>query len=181
MHSFMIALDGEMHDTSEGQTVPETASAEVELIGRAMGQMRLMMGRRIITRLAADQLTPGLDLSHLDVIEAVRRAGENGEPTVGAVAEALRIDHSRGSRLITDLIQRGLLRRAVSQADARRTVVELTEVGQTLVVKIGEVKRGFIKNVVADWSAEDVARFGALFSQFVEGFAAEARRRQAGP
>jgi DNA-binding MarR family transcriptional regulator len=169
-----------MQDSSDGQTIPRATSAEVEMIGRAMGQMRLMMGRRIITRLAADQLTPGLDLSHLDVIEAVRRAGELGEPTVGAVADTLRIDHSRSSRLITDLIQRGLLRRAVSQADARRTVVELTDVGKALVVKIGEVKRGFIQNVVADWSAEDISRFGTLFDRFVEGFAAEARRRNSG-
>jgi DNA-binding MarR family transcriptional regulator len=169
-----------MHDTLEGQAVPDVTRTEVETIGRAMGQMRLMMGRRIITRLAADQLTPGLDLSHFDVIEAVRRAGEAGEPTVGAVAEALRIDHSRGSRLITDLIQRGLLRRAVSQADARRTVVELTEVGQALVVKIGEVKRGFIRNVVADWSEDEVSRFANLFERFVVGFAAEAQRRSSG-
>lgn len=169
-----------MHDTSEEQTVPQAARAEVEVISRAMGRMRLMMGRRIITRLAADQLAPGLELSHLDVIEAVRRAGENGEPTVGAVAETLRIDHSRGSRLVAELIQRGLLRRAVSQADARRTVVELTEESRALVRRIGETKRAFIRSVVADWSDDEVTHFATLFDRFVEGFDVEARRRHSG-
>lgn len=170
-----------MHDTSEGQAVPEAVVAEVEQIGRAMGRMRLMMGRRILGRIAVGQVSPELELSHLDVIEAVRRAAETGEPTVGTVAEALRIDHSRGSRLVAELIQRGLLRRAVSQTDARRTVVELTDDGWDVVRKTHALKRGFIATVVADWSESDVSRFAALFERFVDEFDAEARRRHDGP
>ncbi len=89
--------------------------------------MRLMIGRRIIGRMAMKRAAPTLELSHLDVIEAVRRISESSEVTVGAVADMMHVDPSRSSRLISELVQGEFLVRSVSQADARRAVVELTD------------------------------------------------------
>ena len=131
----------------------------VPRIGRSMARMRLMTGRRLIGRLAIQSAAPGLELSHLDVLDAVRRAQSAGEVTVGLIAEMLRIDPSRASRVVADMVGRNVLRREASQADARRIVVVMTEVGQDLLAEIVAQKLAIISEIVSDWPQEDVERF----------------------
>ncbi|AKH99482.1 transcriptional regulator [Hoeflea sp. IMCC20628] len=155
--------------------VAQDEISNIAMISEAMARMRLMIGRRIIGRMALSARAPELDLSHLDVVSAFRRASQEGEVTVGAVAEVMRVDHSRASRLVSDLVDRGLLVRSASQADARRTVVELTDQGHSLANAAHEVKRKLIATIVADWPAQDVEQFSTLFLRFVEGFENAAR------
>ncbi len=68
--------------TRESET-PEGGDENIRRIGQVMTRMRLMTGRRVIGRLAIQNVAPGMELSHLDVLEAVRRAEEFGEVTVG--------------------------------------------------------------------------------------------------
>ena len=135
-----------------------------------MTRMRLMTGRRMIGRLAIQNVAPGLELSHLDVLDAVRRVEIAGEVTVGAIADIMRIDPSRASRIVAEMVSRGVLRRKASQADARRIVVVLTALGQRLVSEIQAQKLSVVEGIVADWPAEDVEAFSRLFDQFVSGF-----------
>ncbi|MGR6468869.1 MarR family winged helix-turn-helix transcriptional regulator [Rhizobium sp. PAMB 3182] len=160
-----------MTDTADLVTPLETQELAglIEAISEAMTRMRLMIGRRMLGRLMISRTAPDLDLSHLDVIEAVRRSSAESEATVGAVAELMRVDHSRASRLIADLVQRGVFRRTVSQADARRTVVELTEEGISFKREMNAVKLQVLETIVADWTQEDIERFAALFPRFVDG------------
>jgi DNA-binding MarR family transcriptional regulator len=144
----------------------------VPRIGRSMARMRLMTGRRLIGRLAIQSAAPGLELSHLDVLDAVRRAQPAGEVTVGLIAEMLRIDPSRASRVVADMVGRNVLRREASQADARRIVVVMTEVGQDLLAEIVAQKLAIISEIVSDWPQEDVERFAALFERFIGGYEA---------
>ena len=139
-------------------------------IGLAMSRMRLMIGRRIIGRLAIENVAPDLDLSHIDVLDAVRRIGPVQEVTVGAIAEIMRIDPSRASRIVADMVGRGVLKRAASQADARRIVVVLTPRGQNLLTEIRRVKNKVMDDIVADWPEEDVTQFARLFETFVDRF-----------
>jgi DNA-binding MarR family transcriptional regulator len=148
----------------------DTAASGVEAISDALSRMRLMIGRRILGRLMISKSAPDLDLSHLDVIEAVKRSTAESEATVGAVAEMMRVDHSRASRLIADLVQRGILQRTVSQADARRSVVELTQEGEAFKRDMQAVKRRVLESVVANWSKQDVDHFARLFPRFVDEF-----------
>ncbi|TAV91608.1 MarR family winged helix-turn-helix transcriptional regulator [Rhizobium leguminosarum] len=144
----------------------------VPRIGRSMARMRLMTGRRLIGRLAIQSAAPGLELSHLDVLDAVRRAQPASEVTVGMIAEMLRIDPSRASRVVADMVGRNVLRREASQADARRIVVVMTEVGQDLLAEIVAQKLAIISGIVSDWPQEDVERFAALFERFIGGYEA---------
>ncbi|MFF0921194.1 MarR family winged helix-turn-helix transcriptional regulator [Rhizobium leguminosarum] len=150
----------------------ETGRENVSRIGRSMARMRLMTGRRLIGRLAIQSAAPGLELSHLDVLDAVRRAQPAGEVTVGMIAEMLRIDPSRASRVVADMVGRNVLRREASQADARRIVVVMTEVGQDLLAEIVAQKLAIISGIVSDWPQEDVERFAALFERFIGGYEA---------
>jgi DNA-binding MarR family transcriptional regulator len=152
----------------EDETSSETD--DVLRIGRVMTRMRLMTGRRMIGRLAIQNVAPGLELSHLDVLDAVRRAETAGEATVGAIADILRIDPSRASRIVAEMVSRGVLRRKASQADARRIVVVLTALGQRLVSEIHAQKLSVVEGIVADWPADDIEAFARLFDRFVGGF-----------
>ena len=151
------------------------AADTIARIGSAMARMRLMIGRRFIGNLVISRVGGSMELSHLDVVGTVRRLQASQEATVGAIAEELRVDPSRSSRIVADLVRQGLLKRDVSQEDARRTIVVITPVGQELLKKADEVKRETIREILADWPAEDVERFAELYDRFISGFD---RRRQ---
>lgn len=143
---------------------------DILTIATALSRMRLLIKRRIIGRMAMKKMAAELDFSHFDVIEAVKRIGAEGEVTVGAIAEAMRIDPSRSSRLVAELVQLGMLERAVSQADARRSVVVLTEMAVAHFREADAVKRRLIADIVSDWSEEEVSTFSGLFLRFVDEF-----------
>jgi DNA-binding MarR family transcriptional regulator len=156
--------------TREIEATPLPEDENLLRIGQVMTRMRLMTGRRMIGRLAIQNVAPGLELSHLDVIDAVRRAEGSGEVTVGTIAEILRIDPSRASRIVAEMVTRGVLRRKASQADARRIVVVLTTLGQRLLAEIQAQKFALIGEILADWPAEDIEAFSHLFDRFIGGY-----------
>ena len=160
-----------MNDMTDQTGSQEPAIDEtITLIGRSMGRMRLMIGRRFIGKLAISRVGASMELSHLDVIAMVRRLGDGQEVTIGAIAEQLRVDPSRSSRIVADLVRQGLLRREVSQEDARRTIVVITPFGQKLLEKVDEVKRETIREIVADWPQGDIERYAELYDRFINGF-----------
>jgi DNA-binding MarR family transcriptional regulator len=142
----------------------------VSSIGQSMTRMKLMTGRRLIGRLAIQSVAPGLELSHLDVLDAVRRAQPEGEVTVGTVADMLRIDPSRASRVVAEMVSRNILRRKASQADARRIVVVMTPLGQRLLSEIRAQKLSLVAEILGGWAEADVDAFAALFERFIEGY-----------
>lgn len=160
-------------DTGANGTVSrdmDEKTTEIVEIASTLSRMRLLIKRRIIGRMAMKKMATELDFSHFDVIEAVKRIGAEGEVTVGAIAEAMRIDPSRSSRLVAELVQLGMLERAVSQADARRSVVVLTEMAVAHFREAGAVKLRLIADIVSGWSEEEVSAFSGLFLRFVDEF-----------
>ncbi|MFB9951468.1 MarR family winged helix-turn-helix transcriptional regulator [Rhizobium puerariae] len=155
---------------SKRETASPPSPEDVARVGEMLGRMRLLIGRRIIGRTAIANIAPGLDISHLDALDALRRI--EGEVTVGAIAEAMRIDPSRGSRLVADLVARGILRRDASQADGRRSLIVRTEFGDSLMAEIRAVKRALLARVLEDWPEEELGTFSLLFEKFVSSFEA---------
>jgi DNA-binding MarR family transcriptional regulator len=143
-------------------------SDEVLDISHTMTRMRLMIGRRVIGRMAIAKLAPGLELSHIDVLDIVNRT--DGDVTVGAIAEAMRLDPSRGSRVVAEMVGRGLLKREVSQEDGRRSIIDITPLGHSILEEMRSAKIGIIRDVVSDWPHEDVAEFAKLFDRFIGRF-----------
>ncbi|WP_337267826.1 MarR family winged helix-turn-helix transcriptional regulator [Oryzifoliimicrobium ureilyticus] len=141
----------------------------VESIGESMSRMRLLTARRIIARLAVSTVAPELEVSHLDALHAVVRAEQTGEVTVGTVAEALRIDPSRASRIVSDMVNRNVLRRKASQSDARRIVVVVTAKGQKLLSELRRQKLSVVSEIVKDWPKQDTERFAALYERYMNG------------
>lgn len=159
-----------MSDNLKTFEISEAADEDIVHIGQSMSRMRVITGRRLIARLAIEKVAPDLELTHLDVLESVNRASESGEVTVGTIAEAMRIDPSRASRIVADMVGRGVLERAASQQDARRILVVITPFGQRLLGELKTQKLAIIKDVVSDWSAADAKAFGDLFDRYMTGF-----------
>lgn len=91
------------------------------------------------------------------------------EVTVGHLAEDLMVDASRASRLVSDLVDRGYLRRSVSQQDGRRSVLEPTEAGRDLIDRFLAAKWERTIRLFRDWPEEDILAFARLFRRYGEG------------
>ncbi|EUB95395.1 transcriptional regulator, MarR family [Rhizobium sp. CF080] len=153
---------------NQNTAVASPSPEDVARVSEMLGRMRILIGRRIIGRTAIANIAPGLEISHLDVLDVMRRI--EGEVTVGAIAEAMRIDPSRGSRLVADLVARGILRRDASQADGRRSLVVRTESGDSLLAEIRSVKRSLLARVLEDWPEDELHAFSLLFEKFVSSY-----------
>lgn len=147
-----------------------TAEAVLEIDGLLQKWRRRAMKRELGNRALID-LRIGLDLAQLDVLFAIEgpapEFGEaRGETMVATVAERLNIDPSRASRIASEMVDRGFARRAASQADARRTIIELTEAGGVIVEAVRAYKLLIMGDFLGEWPAEDVAAFVPMLKRF---------------
>ena len=138
-------------------------------IGQTMTRMRLLIGRRFIGRMALKRLNPAVELSDIDAIGVLKRMSQHKEVTIGAIAEHMRIDPSRSSRIVADLVRQGYLERAASQEDGRRSIIKLTPLGSALMTELEEVKRETVAEATRGWTAEEVATFSKLYGRFTSG------------
>ena len=152
------------------KSAPYDRENDIARISAIMGRMRLLIGRRYIGRLAISRAGAGLEHTPHDLLSLVRRLSKSQEVTVGALAEQMRLDHSRVSRVVADLVKRGVLRREASQEDARRTLVALTDEGLGWLDRLNEVKHEVIGQILSDWSHEELELFGSLYDRFVQKF-----------
>lgn len=147
----------------------ETAEAVVEIDG-LMQKWRRRAQKRELGQRALVHLKIELDLAQLDVLFAIAGpmdpAEAPGETMVATVAERVNIDPSRASRLVSDMVDQGYARRAASQADARRTIIELTERGQAVVEAVRAYKFLVMGDFLGEWSAEDLTMFVPLLKRF---------------
>jgi DNA-binding MarR family transcriptional regulator len=125
-----------------------------------------------IAALKALGLEAEIDLAQLDVLMATDAPGkefgceEEPETMVSTIATRLRIDPSRASRQVSELIAKGLAHRTVSQMDARRTIVELTDRGAAIVDAVRRFKFLVMGEFLSGWTAEEIETFIPLFNRF---------------
>ncbi len=95
------------------------------------------------------------------------------EPTVGLLAEEMQVDASRASRIAADLVERGLVARAASQEDGRRSVLVPTAEGRALLEAFLRAKWQRTMRLFRDWPEEDVLAFARLLKRYNEGMRAQ--------
>jgi len=132
---------------------------------------RRQVQKRELGRMALRELDLPIDLPKLDVLIAIWAPSnefgrDDTETMVSTVATRLGIDPSRASRLVSDLIAQGFVARAVSQQDARRTVVTLTPAGEAIVESVRTIKYMVMGEFLSDWTEEEIATFLPLFERF---------------
>ena len=149
---------------------PKTATAVMD-IDRVIQQWRRRAMKRELGTKALQDLKIGLDLAQFDVLAVIvgqetDADRQSDEVMVSTVAERLSIDPSRASRLVSELVELGYARRAVSQADARRTIIELTGRGQAVVDAVKAYKFLIMGDFLAEWSEAELAAFIPLLQRF---------------
>jgi DNA-binding MarR family transcriptional regulator len=117
------------------------------------------------------------DVSRNLVLNVV--ADAPGEMTVGGLAAEMGVAQPVASRTIAACIADGLLRRAASQADGRRTVLELTERGEAERNRFATDQRAAFEDITAGWSPEERTQFARLLVRYAADAGAWSRRRAA--
>ena len=162
--------DREMVEMAEQAGLSPNAAEAVAAIDAVMHKVRRSIQRRDFGRQVMAQMDPSLDVSHLDAISAIAHKGEEiTEVTVGLVAERLGIDPSRASRVTSELVERGYVRRVASQQDARRICLELTPRGRNFVEAVRRNKVQIFTRALAQWNEHELMVFAALFERFSNG------------
>lgn len=152
--------------------IAQTTVDAVIGIDALMQKWRRLSIKRELGHKALLDLKIGIDLAQLDVLFAieapVHEFGETagGETMVASVAERLTIDPSRASRVVSEMVEQGYARRAVSQADARRTIIELTDAGKTVVEAVRTYKFLIMGDFLGSWDANELAAFVPLLHKF---------------
>ncbi|MEU4828678.1 MarR family winged helix-turn-helix transcriptional regulator [Actinomadura citrea] len=82
-----------------------------------------------------------------------------GEMTVGGIATEMGVSQPVASRSIAALIADGLLRRAASQADGRRTVLELTDTGEAERRRYATDQSEAFTHITAAWDPAERRQF----------------------
>ena len=160
-------LRAELTDAGIAPQVLDTAIA----IDAVLRNWRRRFAKRDLGARAIADLALGIDLPQLDVLMAIHADAREfddaeDETMVGTVAARLGIDPSRASRLVADLIRSGHLRRAVSQTDARRTIVQLIDTGAATVAKVRRYKFLIMGSFLQGWTAQEIATFLPLLERF---------------
>jgi DNA-binding MarR family transcriptional regulator len=74
--------------------------------------------------------------------------------------------HSTASRLVDRAVRAGMITRHRALADPRRTVLALTREGLRLQREAVHFRTGRLADMLADWSASEVATFARLLERF---------------
>lgn len=90
-------------------------------------------------------------------------------PTIGLVAEAMAIDPSRASRIVSDLVARDFLQRAVAQDDARKSILVLTDKGRSRLRDFTRRKWRLLGDVFQGWTENEITAFSTQFARYVAG------------
>ncbi len=138
---------------------------------------------------ALDQIGPALsrlrrrapasrkDLSRNLVLNVI--ADTPDETTVGSLAAEMGVAQPVASRMVAACIDDGLLRRAASQSDGRRTVLELTEHGEADRRRFAAEQRQAFQEITAAWSPDERVQFARLLARYGADATAWSRKREA--
>ncbi|AEQ51077.1 MarR family winged helix-turn-helix transcriptional regulator [Pelagibacterium halotolerans] len=141
-------------------------------IDNVVQNWRRQMHKRELGHRATRALGLDLDLAQIDVLFAIATPWLSSEPNaddetmVSTVAERLYIDPSRASRLVAEMVNSGYARRAVSQRDARRTILELTPAGEAVIEAVRGYKWLLLGEFFSAWPAEEILAFVKLFERY---------------
>ncbi|MYD65672.1 MAG: winged helix-turn-helix transcriptional regulator [Chloroflexi bacterium] len=96
----------------------------------------------------------------------------DGERTATQLAEVLPVDGSRVSRLVTGLVDKGMLRRRRLRSDRRVVMLRLSDEGRELTTRIVENMRGYDAMLTAGIGAEDLSVFASVSARIIANHAA---------
>ncbi len=86
------------------------------------------------------------------------------------LAEHVGVDQPRASRLAQAAVHAGQVRREADPADARRSILVLTEAGRAALHTTLDRRRSAIESALAGFTDAERAEFARLLTRFVESW-----------
>lgn len=102
------------------------------------------------------------------VTEAVASLSQGEGATVNAVANELGIDQSGASRFIAQAVQRGYLRKAPAQQDARQRALHVTPAGDELLRAAHAWQETVFANLTVGWPEQDVRQLQGYLERLLD-------------
>jgi DNA-binding MarR family transcriptional regulator len=154
---------------------PEIVKALLDLDSGVFQWHRLVMKGEVLGKLI-EELGLELDLSHFYAMTAILRlqngfGREAAHVTVGLLAEEMDIDPSRASRIASDLIGRGYVRREAAQDDGRKSILVLTDAAWKVLGQVSDQKWSKMGAIFEGWSEDEITTFSRLFLRYIDGIA----------
>jgi DNA-binding MarR family transcriptional regulator len=150
--------------TDEGRSLSDSDAALFEAVGPAFARLR-----RRTPQVPVEPPVDRKDINRnlvLNVIDEIE-----GEVSVGGVADALGIDPSVASRMVSDCITHGYLLRAPSQLDGRKAVLQLTEAGLALRDRFRSQQRQAFEYITQDWPVAERRELARLIIKYADAAA----------
>jgi DNA-binding MarR family transcriptional regulator len=147
--------------------------ADLRMGGPALFQIIRFWSRRWAVGAARDGAGDSQHVGHVLILEAIAAANRSGPgaysdessaslsrpAAIGDVAAELGLDRSNASRMLAAAVDAGLVTKATSAADARRTELRMTEAGQLLLAAARAWQEQVFLQMTASWPAADARRF----------------------
>ncbi len=130
----------------------------------------LLALRRRQRRLALAGKAPAAAIQAFEVADVV--SDRSQETTVADVAAALGVDPSQGSRRVAAAVSAGLVARAASQADGRRSLLALTPAGVEALAEVRARRAAMVGRATLDWPSADREALAVLLDRLVQDLAA---------
>jgi DNA-binding MarR family transcriptional regulator len=140
------------------------SAAPDDAVSRELRDGLVQVSFAVIAQLSRVAAEHDLSLTQLRLLAILR----DREPKMAELARYLGLEPSSASGLIQRAVDRGLVRRDVSQDDARVARVSLTARGRRLVGELGEEVGGYITPMTRSLTPAEQKRLGALLHRVLE-------------
>lgn len=140
------------------------APEDLELYFQSIARARVVLRRvfRLVDQQAKDA---GLDpLEHQALIQAF---GARDLLRISELATRLDIGNGLASRLVSSLVDKGLVERVAVAADRRITLVRVTEPGRAILVQIDQQVQLQVAALQAEFTPQDRAAALSIFAFYV--------------
>lgn len=110
----------------------------------------------------------GRSMARVRMLEVLSEAGS--PLSVGDLAARLHVDQPRASRIVQMAVQLGLARREADPADARRTLIALTDQGAAAVAEARGARTDAVRQALASFSPEEQAQLATLLGRLADAW-----------
>lgn len=121
----------------------------------------------VVNRELARRLPPDCPPASAGLLTLLRR---HGEMRMSRLTELLGIDLSVTSRHVAHAAERGWIERLPDPADGRSRILHLTARGERQLDELSDLATETMREVLADWSTEDVVTLNALLDRLGASF-----------
>jgi DNA-binding MarR family transcriptional regulator len=127
--------------------------------GPALFRLVRFWSRRWATGIGPGTEAEGAHVGQVLVLEAIDAASRTGSAQIADVAAELGLDRSNASRMLAAAVAAGLVTRAASAQDARRSELSITPAGRELLSAARDWQAQTFTELTAEWPAADARRF----------------------